>query len=100
MEKLEDNEHRIVEARTQIWGKADAQKKAQDLISGSVEFGSVTRESTKATTNDKQTARDESNADTETETIDFFSSGAESKVQDSVFGSDPGEEPSEDLIKF
>ena len=95
MEKLEDNEHRIVEARTQIWGQADREKQAQDLISGSVEFGSVTRQGTTESTVGKKTK-----SDTETETIDFFSSGAESNVQDSVFGSDPGEEPSEDLIKF
>ncbi|KAL3922500.1 MAG: hypothetical protein SGARI_006438 [Bacillariaceae sp.] len=94
IEKLEDNEHRIVEARTQIWGKADGQKSADDLISGSVEFGSVKPASNNPTKADEK-------SDKETETIDFFASAAESsKVQESVFGSDPGEEPSEDLIKF
>lgn len=97
MRKLEDNEHRIVEARTQIWGKAGkggAQQDNIDLISGSVEFQS--------TQNAKSNNNDKKNNGNETETIDFFSGGAESKLQDAVFSDNhtKEEEPSEDLIKF
>jgi hypothetical protein len=100
IEKLEGNEHRIVAARTQIWGKADSQGEtsAEDLISGSVEFQPI--QNVTSTTSSDTDVFGEKKKSAETETIDFFSPG-ESRVQDSLFGgSEEKEDPSEDLIKF
>lgn len=102
MEKIEDNVHRIVQPRTQIWGKVASQQQGQapqqDFLSGSSEFATTAQipqgEAPKIPLGKKIDEK-------ETETIDFFAP-ASSGYTDSLFGDSKNEEtePSEDLIKF
>jgi hypothetical protein len=99
MKKLENNEHRIVQPRTQIWGKMHHSNHEDqvDLISGSAEFGNTTT----AQQDDRKLPASNSDG-TDTETIDFFAPSS-TGYSDSVFAdakNDKEEEESEDLIKF
>jgi hypothetical protein len=70
MEKLGDNEHRIVQPRTQIWGKVEFHQEPQqvDLLSGIVEFPTIDG-------NNQLGVAAKNSSHTETETIDFFAPG-------------------------
>jgi hypothetical protein len=99
MEKLGHNEHRIVQPRTQIWGKMHPQNEPQqvDLLSGS--FVDVPSVSTI-----HQGVDAKSSSDDATETIDIFApkksgTGYCNDYSDFVFENATDEEE-EDLIKL
>lgn len=97
MEKLDANEHRIVEARSQIWGKMSQnghQKSSDpvDLISGSADFSSSNSNRGK---NELVGLKG-----TEMESVDCFDSGSTGNAGSSPFTSENNDEPSEDLIQL
>jgi hypothetical protein len=100
MEKLGGNEHRIIQARTKIWGNVQSHHEHQqvDLLSESVEFPLINSDGI------NQGVAGKSSSVTETESIDVFApenSGVEDRSGYSDFVLvDGNNEAEEDLIKF
>jgi hypothetical protein len=104
MAKIENNEHRIVQSRTQIWGKAPSSSgtdnsKPIDLISGSVEFN------TNDDDMDGQPIENNNISTTGDHFDDFFAPMQTSSVGESANtttnqNGTQGSQVSEDLIKF
>ncbi|KAG7348005.1 hypothetical protein IV203_016710 [Nitzschia inconspicua] len=97
MQKIEDNEHRIVQPRSQIWGKVQQQNQSHqvDLLSDGGDEISANN-----ILGDLKVPTKMSD-DTETETVDFFAP-VNSGYSDSIFGDvkNKHQDESEDLIKF
>jgi hypothetical protein len=115
MAKIDNNEHRIVQSRTQIWGKApsssgtDSNKHYQpiDLLSGSVEFNTNNDDDDDVTGGQQTTENDNVLSTTGDPFHDFFaptqfSSVGESGTNTTTTNQNGTQESevSKDLIKF
>jgi hypothetical protein len=115
MAKIDNNEHRIVQSRTQIWGKAPSSgtdnnnnnNQPIDLISGSVDFNTNDNDNKYAVTGGQRTTENDNTLSTTGDPFhDFFAQTQFSSVGESTNTTTTNQngtqesEVSEDLIKF